>query len=75
MINSYKVLVGTLKRREYLDDLGVDGRVIFEWVFENEGWERVHWIHLAQDRDQWWAVVTAGTRTPDHAARSPTLYR
>jgi hypothetical protein len=21
------------------------------------GWEIVDWIHLAQDRDQWWAVV------------------
>jgi hypothetical protein len=20
-------------------------------------WEGVDWIHLAQDRDQWWAVV------------------
>jgi hypothetical protein len=21
------------------------------------GWGGVHWIHLAQDRDQWWAVL------------------
>jgi hypothetical protein len=21
------------------------------------GWRNVDWIHLAQDRDQWWAVV------------------
>jgi hypothetical protein len=21
------------------------------------GWEVVDWMHLAQDRDQWWAVV------------------
>jgi hypothetical protein len=21
------------------------------------GWEGMDWIHLAQDRDQWWAVV------------------
>jgi hypothetical protein len=21
------------------------------------GWEGVDWMHLAQDRDQWWAVV------------------
>jgi hypothetical protein len=21
------------------------------------GWEGVDWIHLAQDRDQWWALV------------------
>jgi hypothetical protein len=22
-----------------------------------KGWEDVDWIHLAQDRDQWWALV------------------
>jgi hypothetical protein len=21
------------------------------------GWEGADWIHLAQDRDQWWALV------------------
>jgi hypothetical protein len=21
------------------------------------GWEGMDWIHLAQDRDQWWVVV------------------
>jgi hypothetical protein len=21
------------------------------------GWEGVDWMHLVQDRDQWWAVV------------------
>jgi hypothetical protein len=23
------------------------------------GWGGVEWLHLAQDRDQWWAVVNA----------------
>jgi hypothetical protein len=23
------------------------------------GWEGVEWIHLAQDRGRWWAVVNA----------------
>jgi ribosome biogenesis protein Nip4 len=23
------------------------------------GWEGVNWIHLAQDLDQWWAVVNS----------------
>jgi hypothetical protein len=22
------------------------------------GWESVGWVHLANDRDQWWAVVS-----------------
>jgi hypothetical protein len=21
------------------------------------GWEAVDWIHVAQERDQWWAVI------------------
>jgi hypothetical protein len=25
------------------------------------GWEGVEWIHLAQGRDQWWAVVNTVT--------------
>jgi hypothetical protein len=24
------------------------------------GWGGVEWIHLAQDRDHWWAVVNMG---------------
>jgi hypothetical protein len=23
------------------------------------GWRGVEWIHLAQDRDRWWALVNA----------------
>jgi hypothetical protein len=23
------------------------------------GWKRVDWMHLAQDKDQWWAPVNA----------------
>jgi len=25
--------------------------------FKEIGWEGVEWIHLAQDRDLWWAVM------------------
>jgi hypothetical protein len=25
------------------------------------GWEGVDWIHLAQERDQWWALVNMVT--------------
>jgi predicted small integral membrane protein len=25
------------------------------------GWERVDWVHLAQNKDQWWALVNMVT--------------
>jgi hypothetical protein len=41
------------------------GRPIYRWedniriVLREIGWEGVNWMHLAQDRDQWWAFVNA----------------
>jgi hypothetical protein len=48
--------LGNLKGRDHLEDLGVDGKDIRMDVREI-GWEGVQWIHLDQDRDQWWDVV------------------
>jgi hypothetical protein len=31
-----------------------------EMDFSEAGWEGVDWVHLVQDRDQWWAVVNTG---------------
>jgi hypothetical protein len=55
--NAYSILVGKPEgkrplgrsRRKRDDKIRMDIREI--------GWEDVDWIHLAQDRDQWWAVV------------------
>jgi hypothetical protein len=58
--NVYRVLVGKCKRksplerpkRRWEDGVKIDLREI--------GWEGgVEWIHLAQDRDRWLAVVNA----------------
>jgi hypothetical protein len=57
--NVYRVFVGKpegkrpLERpwRSWEDGIKVDLREI--------GWGGVEWIHLAQDRDRWWAVVNA----------------
>jgi hypothetical protein len=57
--NMYKVLVGKPEgkrplerlRRRWEDGLKMDPREI--------GWGDVEWIHLAQDRDCWQAVVNA----------------
>jgi hypothetical protein len=39
-----------------LEDLGIGVRIILEWILGKFG-RKVDWIHLAQDRDQWRAVV------------------
>jgi len=40
--------------------LGVDGRLILriiKWIFKKGGGEYLDWIHWAQDRDRWQALV------------------
>jgi len=39
-----------------LGNLGVDGRIILKWIFNNGGMDC---ISLVQDRDRWWASVNA----------------
>jgi hypothetical protein len=34
---------GNLKGRDHTEDLGVEGKIILQWIF-------VEWIHLAQSR-------------------------
>jgi hypothetical protein len=53
MRNAYKILVAKPERKRPAKDLGVDGRII-GWII---GWKGMDCIHLAQDRDQWRAVV------------------
>ena len=49
-----------LRVGEQLEDPGLDGRIILEWILEK--WdEGMDWIDLAQDRDRWRAVVNAVT--------------
>jgi hypothetical protein len=56
--NMYRVLVGKPegkrplgRRHRWEDGIKMDLREI--------GWGGVEWIHLAQGRDHWWAVVNA----------------
>ena len=32
--DAYRVLVGKREGRDYLEDRGVDGRIIIKWIFE-----------------------------------------
>jgi hypothetical protein len=40
------------RRQDHSEDLGVDGRIILEWILREIGWEGVDWLYLAQDRGQ-----------------------
>jgi hypothetical protein len=54
---AYRILVGKpggkrqlgRPRRRWVDNIEMDLKEI--------GWDGVDWIDLAQDRDQWWALV------------------
>jgi hypothetical protein len=41
-----------LKGSDHLGELGINGKIPLR-----KKWEHVNWINVAQDRNQWWAVV------------------
>jgi hypothetical protein len=43
--------------KNHLEDLDVDGRLIFKQMFNEVEWKGVNWIDLAEDRGKWRAVV------------------
>jgi hypothetical protein len=55
--NVYRILVGKPEgerslgrpRRRWVDNIKMD--------LTETGWDGVDWIDMAQDRDQWWALV------------------
>jgi hypothetical protein len=57
MRNAYKILIGNTEGKRSL------GRPRHRWedniitALRVIGWEVVDWMHLAQDRDQCWAVM------------------
>jgi hypothetical protein len=57
MRNAHNILVGELERERPLENLHVDGRIVLELISGNWGGKTWNWIHLAEDGDQWWAVV------------------
>jgi hypothetical protein len=57
--NVYRVLVGKPDGKDHLEDQAVNGRMGSKWTLERLVGGGVEWIHLAQDRDRWRAVVNA----------------
>jgi len=47
--------------RRYEDNIKMDLREIV--------WERADWIHLAQDRDEWWVLVDTVRKLRVHERR------
>jgi hypothetical protein len=41
--------------REYMEDLGEDGRIMLKWIFKKSA-GGMRWIDLAQDKDRWRAI-------------------
>jgi hypothetical protein len=49
----YRVLEG----KGPLEDQGIDGRMVSEWILGRLAGGDVEWIQLAKDRGQWQALV------------------
>jgi hypothetical protein len=52
----------SLRERDHLKDQGVDGRVGSKWTLgklAGGGGGSAEWIHLAQDRNHWQALMNA----------------
>jgi hypothetical protein len=45
------------KERDHWEDQDVGGWTILKWILTEIGWDGMDWIYLAQDRDQWRALV------------------
>jgi hypothetical protein len=49
MRNAHNILVGNMKGRDHLEYVGVDGRIILEWILGKYGgkvWTRCIWLGI-----------------------------
>jgi hypothetical protein len=50
--DAYWVLVGDLRERGHLEDLGIDGRIILKLIFtkcDGEAWTGLLWFRIGTD--------------------------
>jgi hypothetical protein len=57
--------VGDLRERNLLEDLGVDGRIILEWIFDKYGRVGIDRIVLVRERDRWRSLVNTVMKFQD----------
>jgi uncharacterized protein YjcR len=59
------------KVRDHREDLDVGGWTILKWILREIGWDGTDWIDLAQDRDQWRALMNTlmNLRVPENAGK------
>jgi hypothetical protein len=46
---AFRVLVGNLRKRIHLEDLGIDGKIIIKWILKKwggEAWTRLIWLRI-----------------------------
>jgi len=48
---------GNLRKRDHLEDPGIDRRIILIWIFRKWDGGGMDWNDLAQERDRWQAFV------------------
>ena len=51
---------GSLRERDHLEGVGIDGRIILKWIFKQWGCG-MDWINVARDKDTWRILVNAVT--------------
>jgi hypothetical protein len=49
--------LGKPEGKNYLEDAGVDGRIILKWIFRKWDGRGMDWIDLAQNKDRWRDLV------------------
>jgi hypothetical protein len=56
--NAYRILVGKPKEIDHQGDQDIGRIIILKWILGRNG-GGMDWIYLAQNRDQWRALVNA----------------